>query len=211
MFTLICFILILFFSITFHEYAHGLVAYKLGDSTAKDSGRLTLNPIAHIDAFGTIILPILLAIITLKAFGQMFAFGYAKPVPINPYQFKSPKIGMRWVGLAGPLANICLALILTLILKLTFIPLAIAKALTLGIIINLILAMFNIIPIPPLDGSKILASFLPSKIAYQYLKLQKYGFIFILILMYSRFFNWFILPIINTFFSLMRISQYYPF
>ena len=104
--TIILFIIILFFSITMHEFAHGWVAYKLGDLTPKHSGRLTLNPLAHINLFGTVLLPILILIISRG----LFSFGYAKPVPINPYNFKNPKKDIRWVGAAGPGSNIIIAI-----------------------------------------------------------------------------------------------------
>ncbi|MCK5492647.1 MAG: site-2 protease family protein, partial [Candidatus Omnitrophica bacterium] len=126
----------------------------MGDLTAKHSGRLTLNPLAHIDPFGTVVLPILTLIISRG----LFPFGYAKPVPINPYNFKNPKKDIRWVGAAGPGINIIFAIILSLIIKLNVSFLQ--DALKLGVLINLILAIFNLIPIPPLDGSKILASLL---------------------------------------------------
>lgn len=174
-----------------HEFAHGWTAYKLGDLTAKHSGRLTLNPLAHIDPFGTVILPILLFIIS----NGSFSFGYAKPVPINPYSFKNPKKDIRWVGAAGPGINIIIAIILSLITKLNISYLQ--GALKWGVIINLILAIFNLIPIPPLDGSKILASFLPNKYSYSYLKMEKYGFLVIFFLIMSGFINWFVIPLIK--------------
>ena len=189
--TIILFIIILFLSITMHEFAHGWVAYKLGDLTPKHSGRLTLNPLAHINLFGTVLLPILILIISRG----LFSFGYAKPVPINPYNFKNPKKDIRWVGAAGPGSNIIIAIILSLIIQLniTFLQ----PALKLGVIINLILAIFNLIPIPPLDGSKILSSLLPHKYSYIYLKIEKYGFLIILFLIISGFIQWFLIPLVN--------------
>ena len=187
-------ILILFLSITFHEFAHGWVASKLGDPTPKQSGRLTLNPMAHIDPFGTIALPILLLIVS----GGSFAIGYAKPVPINPYHFKNPKKDLKLVGAAGPCANIILAIFLTLIYKVG-IP-VLANALILGIAINLMLAIFNLVPIPPLDGSRIVASLLPTQMAYKYLKLEPYGFFIIILLFALGFFRWFVFPLVSIIF-----------
>jgi len=187
-------ILILLVSITFHEYAHGWMASRLGDPTPKQSGRLSLNPLVHVDPFGTIILPIALLVLSTRLIGQPFTIGYAKPVPINPYHFKNPKKDIAIVGLAGPLMNIAIAIILSLLIRIGF-PLF-TEAIILGIMVNLLLAVFNLIPIPPLDGSKLLTSFLPKKVAYNYLKLEPYGFFIIILLLVSGFFRWFILPLV---------------
>jgi len=187
-------ILILLVSITFHEYAHGWMASRLGDPTPKQSGRLSLNPLVHVDPFGTIILPIALLVLSTRLIGQPFTIGYAKPVPINPYHFKNPKKDIAMVGLAGPLMNIAIAIILSLLIRIGF-PLF-TEAIILGIMVNLLLAVFNLIPIPPLDGSKLLTSFLPKKVAYNYLKLEPYGFFIIILLLVSGFFRWFILPLV---------------
>ena len=188
-------ILIILVSITFHEYAHGWMASRLGDPTPKQSGRLSLNPLVHIDPFGTIILPIILLVISTRLIGHPFAIGYAKPVPINPYHFKNPKKDIALVGLAGPLMNILIAIALSLLIRLGFT--LFIEALILGIMINLLLAIFNLIPIPPLDGSKLLLPFLPKKVAYKYLKLEPYGFLIIALLLMSGFFQWFILPLVS--------------
>ena len=184
---IILYILIILISITFHEYAHGLTAYKLGDPTPKHSGRLSLNPLAHIDPFGTLILPVLLIFLSTKL-GYPFSFGYAKTIYINPYHFKNPKKDIKWVGLAGPLANFILATLLGIIWKINKIPL-LSELLATGVFWNLILATFNLIPIPPLDGAKIMASFLPNKISQTYLKMEVYGFIIIFILIITGFFK----------------------
>jgi len=188
-------ILILLVSITFHEYAHGWMASRLGDPTPRQSGRLSLNPLVHIDLFGTIILPIVLLILSTRLIGQPFAIGYAKPVPINPYHFKNPKKDTALVGLAGPLMNILIAIILSLLVRVRF-PLF-TEAIVLGIMINLLLAIFNLTPIPPLDGSKLLLPFLPKKAARSYLKLEPYGFFIIALLLMSGFFRWFIFPLVT--------------
>jgi len=193
--------LILFLSITLHEYSHGFVAAKFGDSTPKASGRLTLNPLAHIDIFGTIILPILLIVLS----SGKFSFGYAKPVPINPYHFKNPKRDILWVGLAGPAVNFFIALLLTVILKVSnysFIPEIIIE----GILINLILAIFNLIPIPPLDGSRVISALLPYKFSYLYLKMGTVGSFIIILLIMAGFFRWFMLPIVTFVLSLLNIK-----
>lgn len=151
-------ILVLIISIVIHEVAHGVAALWQGDRTARDAGRLTLNPIPHIDVFGSIILPVL-----MYMSGVPFLFGYAKPVPINPYNFKNIKYGEALVAFAGPLVNIILVAIFTTLLH--FVPMdpVYMMVTKMIILINLVLALFNLMPIPPLDGSKILFAFIPQK------------------------------------------------
>ena len=166
-----------------HEYAHGFVANKLGDSTAKHLGRLTFNPLAHIDLFGTILLPLFLIIS-----GSPVVMGWAKPVPVNFYKLNNPKRDMIWVGIAGPIANFIAALITFIILRLGFITnIFMIDFLVNVLIINMILGIFNLIPIPPLDGSRILMGLLPNKWAFRYAKIEPYGiFILIVLLMFLR-------------------------
>lgn len=179
---LICSILSFVPAIVCHEAAHGFAAHKLGDPTAKRAGRLSLNPLKHIDPFGTIIMPLLLVAMNMPV------FGYAKPVPYNPSYFKDARKGDLLVGLAGPAANfalaVCAALIFTAI-SLAF-PVAqlahnevfyyfYALFLPLFALINLYLMFFNLLPIPPLDGSSIFAFFLPKKYLPQYYKVQRYA------------------------------------
>lgn len=190
-------------AVTFHELAHGWVAYKLGDPTAKDAGRLTLNPIKHLDLFGTIV------------FFVTRMIGWAKPVPVNPYNFKNPKTGMAWVAVAGPAMNILLAIGFTILLKvLVSIPLSRASSLVAilmplalmfkaGIIINVGLAIFNIIPIPPLDGSKILEGLLPMEAAIKYARLERYGVILLVILIFTHVVDYVVFPVINAISSLL--------
>ncbi len=140
-------------SAIFHEYAHAWMALYLGDPTAKKAGRLTLNPLAHIDPFGTIVLPLLL-MITSGIF-----IGYAKPVPINPYNLRDQKYGPAKVAVAGPASNLLIALILSLFLRQFTFSSFVQLALSFAVYINIILALFNLIPIPPLDGSKLLKAF----------------------------------------------------
>ena len=153
-------IIILIFSIVIHEFSHGAVANYLGDPTAKHAGRLTLNPIKHLDPIGSVIIPIILVLTTGKG------FGFAKPVPINPYNFRDKKYGSLKVALAGPGANLTIALIFGLLLRFLlhfdFLSNNIFPPFYFIVSINILLAIFNLIPIPPLDGSHILFTFLPS-------------------------------------------------
>lgn len=195
---LIFFLSILLFSITFHEYCHAWAADKLGDPTAKELGRLTINPLAHIDPFGTVILPLTLFFLS----GGSFTIGWAKPVPINPNQFKNPKKDLKWIGASGPLANLILATLLALLVHLGFPG---KDLLLLGIFINLLLAVFNLLPIPPLDGSRIVASFLPPQTALNYLKIEPYGFFIVIALVYLGFFRLFLIPIVTLLFNLLGL------
>jgi len=177
------------FAITVHEVAHGWVAKKYGDNTASSLGRLTLNPIKHIDLFGTIILPGLLLVT-----GTGFIFGWAKPVPVDPRNFKNPLKDMAIVALAGPVSNLLMAVFWALITRLGVSIGAGAEHISLpliytgvaGISINLVLALINLLPIPPLDGSRILTGMLPNYWAWQYNRLERYGFIILLLLLYTK-------------------------
>jgi len=181
-------------AITIHEFAHGYIAYRLGDPTAKLAGRLTFNPISHLDPFGTIAL-VLTGII-----------GWAKPVPVDPRYLRNPRKDMLWISLGGPAANMIAAVALAMLLHgivLSFNAAAIRSSAFLepliyilirGVQINVGLAIFNLLPIPPLDGSGILAGLLPRDMAYQFEKLQPYGFILLLILILSGAVTYLILP-----------------
>jgi Zn-dependent protease len=186
-------LIVLLFSVIIHELAHGYVAYSLGDPTAKYAGRLTLNPLKHLDLFGSIILPLLLFVA-----GSPFLFGWAKPVPINPYNFKDQKYGEIKVSIAGPASNLLLAIFFGLILR--FIPDTII-AINPGIVIllsyivsiNIWLAIFNLIPIPPLDGSWILFSFLPAGMENIRTFLKQYGIVILVLLILFAGSLWFVI------------------
>ncbi len=184
-------ITIFLFSVVFHEVAHGWVAFALGDSTAKRAGRLTLNPLKHLDPIGSVLLPGFLVLMKLAGMGG-FIFGWAKPVPINPYNFKDQKYGSAKVAAAGPIANFSLALIFGLALR--FFPIIYSIS-GVGLVflyivqINLILAVFNLLPIPPLDGSHILFVFLGRRAVALKMFLVKYGF-FLLVFLIVFFFQY---------------------
>ena len=188
-------------AIILHEVAHGWVADRLGDSTARYSGRLTLNPAAHIDFFGTILLPVVLLI------SGGFVFGYAKPVPINPYNLRNPRRDMIWISLAGVLTNLAVAAVSAMSFRILasgflgswgLIIRPLMMMLMVSVRINIILAVFNAIPIPPLDGSRVLVNLLPAEKSMVFSKLEPYGFLIILLLFFTGMIN-FIWPIIRFF------------
>lgn len=164
----------LVFSIVFHEVAHGYAAYRLGDPTAKASNRLTLNPLAHIDPMGSVLLPVILVFTNSPVL-----FGWAKPVPFNPGYFRNAKKGVMIVGGAGPAANLALAAVAAALFRL-FTPGGVMGFFLVHVcIVNVILALFNLMPIPPLDGSRIAAGLMPAGLARSYLKLERFGFFII--------------------------------
>lgn len=193
--SLVFFFLIIIPSAIIHEYFHGVVAFALGDPTAKLAGRLTLNPLAHIDPMGTIFLPAMLFL----ASGGGFVFAYAKPVPINPL-FLRHRHGEALVALAGPIANFATAAVLAIVIRL--LPMGNFTAiLSLIVYANILLAVFNLLPIPPLDGSKILFQFFPTSWLPARIMLEQFGF-FILILFLVAGFHW-LSPIILGLFRLL--------
>ncbi len=199
-------------AITLHEAAHGYVARYFGDPTAEQMGRITLNPIRHIDPIGTVLIPVLILLFS----NGSFLFGYAKPVPVNPQFFKNPRRDMAWVALAGPAANLAMALFWTMILKLCFLNgtnnatfwVAMAGS---GILVNLVLIVLNLIPIPPLDGGRIAVGWLPLPLAAILNKIEPYGFWIILILLFTNILNSIMLPAIAFLMRLLAlIFSVYP-
>lgn len=191
-FSIIILVAVFIIVIVAHEFAHGFAAFKLGDYTAKQAGRITLNPIKHLDPVGTIILPAILILTSSPVI-----IGWAKPVPINPYNFKNPRMGMLLTSLAGPGANFFLAIIFAAIFKIGLFPADSLGELFLlrGVGISLILGIFNLMPIPPLDGSNIVASVLPPKYGQIFMRIERFGFIIIIGLLYLGLFDKVIVPI----------------
>ncbi len=194
------------FAVTLHEVAHGWAAKQLGDSTAADMGRLTINPLKHIDPMGTILVPL------ITFFFGGFIFGWAKPVPINWNQLRNTKRDIALVALAGPIANLLMIGFWLLIAKI-FVASAqgnyIANLLTLmawaGIVINSLLMILNLFPLPPLDGSRVVFSLLPAQLAYRYAKIEPYGLIILVILLASGILFKILGPIIFGFQKFMYI------
>lgn len=192
----------LIFAVTLHEVAHGYVAYWFGDYTAKLSGRLSLNPIKHIDLFGTILLPFLMLVVS----NFRFVFGWAKPVPVDARNMRHPRRDMALVALAGPVSNLLMAFMWGLIAKLGLVLLGndndwFGKPLQLmglaGININIVLAVLNLLPIPPLDGGRVVASILPPRMAYKYNKIEPFGFIILIILLVTNLLNYLLIPLMT--------------
>ena len=182
------------FAITLHEAAHAYAAKYFGDLTAYSQGRMSLNPIRHIDPFGTILIPLLLALLS-----SPFIFGYAKPVPVDFSRLRNPKKQMAWVALAGPLANLVMAFLWMLsyfvlqsvgITEVFFLEVAEA-----GVKINLILFAFNLFPLPPLDGGRIMTSILPSRYAFRFARIEPYGFFIVLGLMMLNLLHYWMKPV----------------
>ena len=184
------------FAITVHEAAHGYAARHFGDKTAFVLGRITLNPLKHIDPMGTILMPLLLYFATSGA----FLFGYAKPVPVRFGNLRNPKRDMIWVALAGPLVNVALAGVLAFFYKI-----ANNEYLLYGVYLNLGLACFNMIPLPPLDGSRVLGGLLPRQWALEYFRLERYGFLLIALCCYMRLLIPWVMTGVNFFCKFLKV------
>ncbi len=193
------------FAITLHEVAHGWMAYRLGDPTAKMLGRLTINPLKHIDPFGTVLLP-LIFIMTMG-----FAFGYARPVPVTERNLRNPRRDMAWVAVAGPASNLLMAVIWMLIGSLGFALLNAgwdgARFLiysgAIGGLINTLLMVLNLIPIPPLDGSRVVSSLLPGPLAWKFSRLEPYGMFIVIALFLTGIWSKVFMPLVVAIYTLL--------
>lgn len=207
-FLFIFFFIVLIFSVILHEISHGYVALHLGDPTAKYAGRLSLNPLKHLDPIGSVFLPLFLITLSLITRGGII-FGWAKPVPINPLNFRDQKYGSAKVAIAGPLSNFLIALIFGLILR--FIPLqniSLIYFFSTIIYINLLLFLFNLLPIPPLDGSHILFTFLPLEARALRIFLYQWGFFLLLVFIFFGF--KYLLPLIFWIYKII-VGANFPF
>jgi len=189
------------FAITLHEAAHGYAAKYFGDPTADNEGRISLNPLKHIELVGTVLVPLVLFILSKLTVGAGFLFGWAKPVPVNFGNLRHPKRDMLWVALAGPAANLIMMLIWALIIKLGAMLLVsdFSKPMILmgqaGVQINLILMVLNLLPLPPLDGGRVMVSLLPNRIAGYYARIEPYGLMILLVLLFSGILGMIVQPI----------------
>lgn len=196
------------FAITLHEAAHGYVAKHFGDLTAYAAGRVSLNPLRHIDPIGTVALPLALLAVS-KLFGGGILFGWAKPVPVNFANLRHPKRDMLWVAAAGPFSNLLMALFWALMVKIGLasptnyfaLPLALMGAA--GIFFNVIIMVLNLLPLPPLDGGRILVSLLPHRLAYNIARIEPYGFIILILLLFTGVLGVILWPLIGITMSLI--------
>lgn len=197
------------FAITLHEAAHGYVAKHFGDLTAYSQGRISLNPLRHIDPFGTVVLPLILLAVSKLSGGPGIIFGWAKPVPVNFANLRNPKRDMLWVAAAGPFSNLAMALFWGLMVKFAISwpgsyfgpPLAVMG--TAGVFINVIIMVLNLIPLPPLDGGRILVSLLPHRLAYAVARIEPYGLLILILLLFTGVLGYIMWPAIIVMFTLL--------
>ena len=190
-------------AITLHEAAHGYIAMRFGDMTAYAAGRVSLNPIKHIDPVGTVALPLVLLAVAKLAGGGGMLFGWAKPVPVNFANLRHPKKDMFWVAAAGPLSNLAMALAWALVAKISLsvpqsyfaLPLALTGAA--GVFVNLIFVVLNLLPLPPLDGGRMLLSLLPHRYAYKLARIEPYGFPILLLLIVTPVLSFVLWPVVS--------------
>ena len=191
-------------AITLHEAAHGYVAMRFGDMTAYAAGRVSLNPIRHIDPVGTVAFPLALLALAKVFGGSGILFGWAKPVPVNFANLRHPKRDMLWVAAAGPLSNFAMAVLWAMTVKISVsmpgsyfaLPLALMGAA--GIFINVIFMVLNLLPLPPLDGGRIMVSLLPHRLAHKLSRIEPYGFVILIALLFSGMLNFVLWPVIST-------------
>ena len=199
------------FAITLHEAAHGYAARHFGDPTAWLAGRISLNPLRHIDPVGTLLVPALILITSSMVAGGAILFGWAKPVPVNFGGLRHPKRDMLWVAAAGPAANLVMALLWAALFKLAFLlphtaySLPLAEMSRVGVNINLVLMVLNLLPLPPLDGGRIAVSLLPLPLAIKFARLERWGFPILLLLLFTGILNGILWPFVALFKSLIVI------
>jgi Zn-dependent protease len=205
-YTIAVWLLPVLFAITLHEAAHGWVASKLGDPTAKRLGRITVNPLKHIDPMGTVVVPLFLAMVS------PFILGWAKPVPVEPRYFKSPLLDMAVVAVAGPVSNFFMACIWAMFIKLVYLSLDPSQTLTFlaemgrnGIIINVVLMVLNLLPIPPLDGGRVVAGVLPPALAVPFMQLERFGMLIIIVLLVSGILGKIMWPVVTHFVKIVGL------